>query len=238
MEIQIIPMLTDNYCYALISPDKKACLIDPAEFGPATDYLSAHNLELTMIINTHHHFDHIGGNEELKNKYGCRIYAPRSDLGRIKNADEGLAEGDTVLFEDVPARVIETPGHTSGHICLYFETPGALFCGDTVFSMGCGRLFEGTPEQMWDSFSKILALPDETLIYPGHEYTYANGQFCLSIEPDNQELQARVAEVKELRAQGKPTIPVSLATEKQTNVFLRAGSAQNFAKLRALKDAQ
>jgi hydroxyacylglutathione hydrolase len=173
-------------------------------------------------LNTHHHWDHVNGIPALQKAFpDIAVYTP---------------ENRPSEFGGERLETLETPGHTLDHISYYFPESGMAFTGDTLFSMGCGRLFEGTPEQMWKSLQKIAALPDETQIYCGHEYTLSNGRFCLSVEPENEALQKRMKEVETLRAEGKPTLPVSLALEKQTNVFLRAGSAERFAELRALKD--
>lgn len=235
MKIELIPLLKDNYAY-LLTDGGAVAVVDPAEAGPVRTILEERGLRLDHIINTHHHSDHTGGNEELKEIYGCTIFGPAADAHRIAGLNRGLKEGDIITLESAQARVFETPGHTSGHICLYFAADEALFCGDTLFAMGCGRLFEGTATQMWDSLGKIMALPGETRIYCGHEYTVANGEFCLTIEPENKTLQARMQKVRALRAEGLPTIPSTLALEKETNVFLRAGSAERFAQIRALKD--
>lgn len=236
MEIVTIPMLRDNYSYLLIAEDERAAIIDPTEAEPAVHEIERRNLSLRFILNTHHHGDHTGGNAELKRRYGCKTAAPAADLHRIADVDIPLREGDVFSFGGDAAKIIETPGHTSGHICFYFKAAKALFCGDTLFSLGCGRLFEGTAEQMWRSLSKIMALPDGTLVYCGHEYTEANGRFCLNVEPDNTALQRRMAEVVKLRAAGRPTIPATLGEEKHANAFLRAGNAERFAALRARKD--
>ena len=237
MKIHIIPILSDNYAYLLEDGNGNAAVIDPGEAGPVIDALAKKNLTLTHILNTHHHGDHIAGNEELQEKYGAKIIAPAAEAGRIPHIDTPLSEDDMFSFGGYEAQILETPGHTKGGICFYFKSAKAVFTGDTLFSMGCGRLFEGTPEQMWRSFEKLMALPDDTNIYCGHEYTLSNGDFCLKVEPDNTALQNRMDEVRNLRAQNKPTIPTTMTLEKKTNVFLRAGSADAFAKLRKMKDA-
>lgn len=236
MKVHILPILDDNYSYILENENGDVAVIDPGEAAPIIDWLEQNNKRLTHIINTHHHGDHIAGNKELQEKYSAILAAPKADMHRIPGVDIELEEGTTFTFGGEEAQIIDTPGHTVGHIALYFPNSKALFCGDTLFSMGCGRLFEGTAEQMWNSFEKIMDLPDDTLIYPGHEYTQSNGEFCLRIDPDNTELKQRMNEVIDLRAQNLPTIPTTLGLEKQTNAFLRAGSAKEFAKIRALKD--
>jgi hydroxyacylglutathione hydrolase len=235
MHIEAIPLLKDNYAYLLTSGAENA-LIDPSEAEPVIALLDSRGIRLQAILNTHHHGDHTGGNLALKQKYGCRIYGPAAEASRIPGIDAGLKEGDVLKIGGGEARILSTPGHTLGHICAWFPADGALFCGDTLFSMGCGRLFEGTAAQMWDSLEKIMALPDETLIYCGHEYTLANGAFCREVEPGNQDIADRMEQARRLRNEGKPSIPSTLATEKKTNVFLRAGNAARFAEIRTLKD--
>ncbi len=236
IEITLIPVLKDNYSYLLIDGQKNAVIIDPGESGPVMKAIKEKNLRPVLIFNTHHHGDHIAGNEDIKKRYGCEILGPAADAHCIPGMDRGLREGDSIKFGEEAIEIIETPGHTSGHICLYLPQSRALFCGDTLFSLGCGRLFEGTPAQMWNSLQKIMALPDETAIYCGHEYTEANGRFCQRIEPGNKALQDRIDKVAALRARELPTLPSTLALEKAANVFLRAGNAAKFAEIRALKD--
>ncbi len=236
MNIELILLLKDNYAYLLTDGDKVA-VVDPSEAEPVREVLEERKLPLDFIINTHHHGDHTGGNDGLKKIYGCKIAGPAADAHRIRGLDTGLKDGDEFVLGNAAARVIETPGHTSGHICLFFPEAKALFCGDTLFSMGCGRLFEGNAAQMWESLGKIMALPDDTRIYCGHEYTLANGEFCLRVEPDNKDLQQRMKEARNLRAKGLSTIPSTLGLEKKTNAFLRAGSAERFGELRELKNS-
>lgn len=239
MKIELIPVLKDNYAYAIIDESNtEAVIVDPGEAAPVIEFLEARKLNLSDILLTHHHGDHIAGTKELTTHFdNVTVYGPEKDMHRIPFIDVPLSEGDTYSFGAHEATITETPGHTTGHICFYFESLRALFCGDTLFSMGCGRLFEGTAEQMWNSLQKIMALPDDTLIYCGHEYTLSGGSFCLTIEPENPDLHRRIEEARALREDGKPTLPVTLATEKKTNVFLRAGSASEFARIRKQKDA-
>ncbi|MCB9988781.1 MAG: hydroxyacylglutathione hydrolase [Rhodospirillales bacterium] len=237
-EILCLPVLQDNYIWLLIDDSGKTAAIDPALAAPVINALEERGLTLDYILNTHHHWDHTGGNLDLKARYGCTIIGAAHDAHRIPGIDRKVSDGDSVAIGAASTTVMGTPGHTSGHICYHFADNKALFCGDTLFSMGCGRLFEGTPEQMWNSLSKIMGLPDDTMVYCAHEYTEDNGTFGLMIEPDNKDLQARMAEVRTLRAQNKPTIPVTLATEKKTNIFLRAGSAAQFGFLRHKKDTE
>jgi hydroxyacylglutathione hydrolase len=237
MDIEFIPAFQTNYIYLLTEESGKVAVVDPGDPRPVIKLLKDRGLKLDYILNTHHHADHTGGNLQLKERYDCTIIGPKVDEHRIPGMDSGLSEGDSFQFGELEAKILETHGHTNGHICFWFPAAKTLFCGDTLFSMGCGRLFEGTPKQMWDSLSKIAELPDDTMVYCGHEYTENGGNFCLTIEPDNEDLQARMEDVRKLRANDERTLPVSLGTEKKTNAFLRAGSAERFAEIRRLKDA-
>jgi hydroxyacylglutathione hydrolase len=184
--------------------------------------LEATGWRLTHILNTHHHPDHTGGNHALKQATGAHVAGPEKDRHRIPDLDTGLAQGDTYRVGTRSLRVLEVPGHTSGHIALVFDADQALFSGDTLFSLGCGRLFEGTPAQMWHSLSKLRALPGATRVYCGHEYTQSNCRFAITLEPGNQDLQQRADEIARLRAAGQPTIPTTIDLESRTNPFLRA----------------
>ena len=220
-----IPVLTDNYIYLIHDPvSKETAVIDPALAPPVLDVLAEKNWRLTTILNTHHHWDHVGGNLELKQKTGCKIIAAQSDSNRIPGIDSGIGDGDVISLGTHTARIIATPGHTSGHIVYYFAEDGALFCGDTLFVMGCGRLFEGTPEQMYDSLQKLQALPPTTRVYCTHEYTQVNGRFALSVEPDNVQVQQKMLKVQALRAENLPTVPSTIAQEMATNPFFRTDS--------------
>jgi hydroxyacylglutathione hydrolase len=223
LEVHQIPVLSDNYVYVARDPETGACAaVDPAVAGPVLDALDHLGWSLTMILNTHHHHDHVGGNLELKNATGCTIVGNRADARRIPGIDIGVGEGDEVAIGGQKARVIEISGHTVGHIAYWFEEARTLFCGDTLFALGCGRLFEGTAAQMWSSLGKLRALPDDALVYCAHEYTQSNAAFALTVEPDNPALRARAEEIRELRAAGRPTVPSSMAEERATNPFLRA----------------
>lgn len=236
MSVSLIPVHKDNYSYLLEAEDGSVGIVDPGEAAPVIAALEARGLKPDVILITHHHWDHIDGIAGLLDWHPCPVAGPASETARIAPLDILLDEKCAFAFGGEAVRVLETPGHTRGSICLHFPESRLLFSGDTLFSLGCGRLFEGTPAQMWDSLQKIIALPDDTRIYCGHEYTLANAEFCLSIEPDNPALHTRIEEAKALRAQGLSTLPVSLGIEKDTNVFLRAGSLARFAELRALKD--
>ena len=225
MEIAQFSCLDSNYGYLLHDPVSKAtAAIDTPDADAILATLSARGWVLSDIFNTHHHGDHTGGNLSLKEKTGCRISGPKGEAARIPGIDVQLCEGDVVRLGEAQAHVLEVPGHTSGHIAYHFASEGVAFVGDTLFSMGCGRLFEGSAAQMWSSLSKLMRLPDETLLYCAHEYTQANGRFALSVDGDNPDLQTRMEEVAKLRSQNTPTVPSSLALEKRTNPFLRAGS--------------
>jgi hydroxyacylglutathione hydrolase len=255
MNIERIPVLQDNYIFLLHDPEQnRAAVVDPAVAEPVLRRLKDLGAELIAIFNTHHHSDHVGGNLALLKHFPKAIvYASEADRGRIPEQQVALNEGDHVTFANRSAEVLFIPGHTLGHIAYYFaplipDEPGELFCGDTLFAGGCGRLFEGTPEQMMRSLSKIRELPDETRIWCAHEYTYKNLQFAISVEPQNQALQQRFETVKAMRQQLEPTIPTWLSLEKQINPFLRwdeptlttvtqtHNSVESFARLRGMKD--
>ncbi len=223
LDIHQIPVLHDNYVYLAHEAETGAtAVIDPAVAAPVLESADAKGWRITHILNTHHHGNHVGGNLEIKERTGCTIVGARSDAGRIPGIDVQLSEGDNYALGNATAKVIDVAGHTSGHIAYWFEESDALFCGDTVFALGCGRLFEGTPEQMWRSLDKIRALPPSTRIYCAHEYTQANARFALTVDPTNKALRARSAEIDRLRAAGSPTVPSRLADELATNPFLRA----------------
>ena len=223
LEIRQIPVLKDNYVYLLREPDSGAVgAVDPSVAAPVLEALSRLDWKLTHILNTHHHNDHTGGNLELKAATGCIIVGPLADRARIPGIDVAVGDGDNLNFGKAVATVFDVPGHTRGHIAYWFAESKALFSGDTLFLMGCGRLFEGTPAQMWSSLSKLKKLPPETRIYCGHEYTQANARFALTVEPGNAALATRARHVDALRAQGKSTIPGTMGDELATNPFLRA----------------
>lgn len=251
LKIIQIPVLTDNYIYLLHDTTSgSTAVVDPALSQPVLDELKHQGWRLDWILNTHHHSDHVGGNLELKAKTGCQVIAANADKDRIPGFDKGVDDGDVIKIGQYAAKVLATPGHTSGHIVYYFADAAALFCGDTVFGMGCGRLFEGSAEQMWQSLQKIKTLPSNTRIYCAHEYTQANGRFALTVEPENQALQQRMIEVNQLRIENRSTVPSILQQELDTNPFLREDSlalqrqinreggtlVSVFAEVRRLKD--
>jgi len=223
LEIQQIPVLRDNYVYLLREPKSGAVgAVDPSVAAPVLAALEQRGWTLTHVINTHHHPDHTGGNLELKAATGAIVVGPLADRDRIPGIDVALGDGDTFKFGEETATVFDVPGHTRGHIAYWFKDSQALFSGDTLFLMGCGRLFEGTPQQMWNSLGKLKTLPPATRVYCGHEYTQANARFALTVEPTNAALVARAKRVDDLRAAGKSTVPGTLADELATNPFLRA----------------
>ena len=227
LEIELVPCLKDNYAYLVFDRAEGVCgVVDASEAEPVKRALEARGLKLTHILSTHHHMDHVGGNLALKQAFGVQVVGAAKDATRIPGIDIGLKEGDTFSLGSHVARVLEIPAHTSQHIAFWFEADKAVFTGDTLFAMGCGRLFEGTADMMWSSLSKLMQLPDDVRIYCGHEYTEANGRFALTVEPDNPDLQARMAEVRAKRAESLPTIPTTMGLEKRTNPFLRAPSPE------------
>ncbi len=252
LTIHMFPCLADNYGYLLHDAQSGAtAAVDTPDAAAIVAQLENFGWRLTHIFNTHHHADHAGGNLELKRRTGCTIVGPRADAGRIPGIDVAVGEGDVVELGAHRATVFDTPGHTRGHIVYHFAAARAAFVGDTLFALGCGRLFEGTPTQMWSSLQKILSWPDDTRIYCAHEYTQSNARFALTVEPQNLELRERAAAVARLRAAGKATVPSTLGEERATNPFLRpqsrelratiqlhhAADVDVFAKTRALKDA-
>src|SRR5947199_7104132 len=250
-EIRLFTCLNDNFGYLIHDPATKATAsIDAPEAAPILKALEREGWTLTDILVTHHHGDHVGGVAELKQKYNCRVVAPHDKSATIANVDLRAGQADVIRIGGLLARVLETPGHTLDHISYVFDSEKALFAADTLFSIGCGRVFEGTYPMMWDSLLKLRALPDDFRLYCGHEYTAANVKFALTIEPNNPDLKARAEEVTRLRAAGKPTIPVLRGNEKKANVFLRAdeptvaasvhlkgaGAAEVFGELRERKN--
>jgi hydroxyacylglutathione hydrolase len=254
MKVISIPVLLDNYIFVLVDPPQRiAAVVDPALSKPVLALLAAEQLELVAIFNTHHHSDHTGGNLDLLAKFPqAQVYGGAADRGRIPGQQVYLQDGDRVTFADRPGRVLFVPGHTKAHIAYYFPAvgsePGELFCGDTIFGGGCGRLREGTAAQMLASIDRLRQLPPDTRLWCAHEYTQKNLEFALTVEPDNLALHQRWQAVRSTRAQSRPTIPSSIGLEQQTNPFLRwdrstiqaamqsIDPVQTFAKLRGRKD--
>ena len=231
-DIRTFTCLTDNFGYLVHDAATNAtAAIDAPEAAPIIRALEREGWRLTDILITHHHGDHVGGVAELKRRYNCRVVSPRDKTAAIANVDLRVGNGDVVKVGNLLARVLETPGHTLDHIAYVFDSEKALFAADTLFSIGCGRVFEGSYPMMWDSLLKLRALPDDFRLYCGHEYTAANIRFALGVEPDNAALKTRADEVARLRAENKPTIPSLLGEEKKANVFLRADDPSVAQKL-------
>jgi hydroxyacylglutathione hydrolase len=227
VQTYLFPCLKDNFGVLIHDPASgSTAAIDAPEAPPVEAALQKTGWRLTDILVTHHHADHTGGIGALKAAYKCRVVAPRNEARRIAHVDEMVGEGDMVKVGGLAGRVIDTPGHTAGHISYFFPVDKLAFVGDTLFSIGCGRVIEGNPEMMWGSLVRLRALPDDTQFYCGHEYTEANIRFAKTIEPDNKALAARAAEVAKLVAAGKATIPATIAAEKAANPFLRADDAE------------
>lgn len=225
LKILQIPVLNDNYIYLIHDLNtQKTVAVDPTLAEPVLKVLKQQHWQLDYIFNTHHHSDHVGGNLELKTQTGCKIVASKKDSHRIPGLDIPVQEGDNFQFGEHQVTIIETYGHTTGHIVYYFAQDDLLFCGDTLFVMGCGRLFEGTAEQLWTSLQKLKKLPKATKVYCAHEYSLANGQFALSVEPNNHALQSRMTSIKQLRAKHQPTVPSNIGKEIATNPFFRENS--------------
>jgi len=251
IEVVQIPVLADNYVYLVREPETGSVgVVDPAVHEPVLAALAARRWTLTHILNTHHHGDHVGGNTALKRATGCTIVGPSADRARIPGIDVEVGDGDVYRFGAAEATVFDVPGHTRGHIAYWFADSDALFCGDTLFALGCGRLFEGTPAEMWSSLARLRGLPAATRVYCAHEYTQSNARFALTIEPDNADLRDRARAVDAARAAGRPTVPSTMAEERATNPFLRpespeirrrlrlesAGAVAVFAEVRRRKD--
>ena len=235
---QPVPILQDNYAWLLRdAATGRQAVVDPADADAAIRAVDATGGTLDLILLTHHHDDHVAGVDAVRRRYGCPVIGAAADAHRLPPLDRGVAEGDQVSFGESAARVIDTPGHTRGHIAFVFEEgEPVLLSGDTLFSLGCGRLLEGTPAEMFASLRKLAALPPDTLVCCGHEYTQSNARFALHAEPANYPLQVRADEVDRLRAAGKPTVPSRLGDELAANPFLRAPDVAALAALRAEKD--
>ena len=252
MKIEIISCLKDNYSYLIIDEkNKNACVVDPSEAQPIINYLDKNNIQLTFILNTHHHYDHVGGNNELKKKYNAKVVGYIHDAKRIPNIDITVKDGEIWSKNNFKAKIKHIPGHTLGHICFHFFNEKNIFTGDTLFSLGCGKIFEGTYSQMYESLNFFKNLPLDTKIYCGHEYTYKNAEFCMKYDKGNSDLKERFEIIKKTRSKNLPTIPAILGDELKSNIFLRCNQSdlknklnmencedfKVFRKVRDLKDS-
>ena len=232
-----VPILSDNYAWLLHDENTgTVAIVDPADAKACIAAIEQDGGRLDMILITHHHDDHIAGVDEVRAKYGATVVGATADKHRLPKLDQQVVEGDTVRFGDSHFEVIDMPGHTRGHISYFAPEGDVLLCADTLFSLGCGRLLEGTATEMFDSLQKLAKLPDDTLVCCGHEYTQSNARYAITVEPDNAALTQRAAEVDRLRAAGKATVPTRLGAEKAENPFLRAKTADELARIRTGKD--
>jgi hydroxyacylglutathione hydrolase len=237
VEIVRIPVLNDNYVWLMHEPGSgETTVVDPAVAGPVLAEAGRRGWKITQIWNTHWHGDHTGGNAEIKATTGCFVTGPAAEAAKIPTLDRTVSEGDTVTLGPVEAEVIEVPAHTAGHIAYYLPGEGKIFVGDTLFAMGCGRLFEGTAEQMFRNMRRLAALPPETEAYCAHEYTLSNGRFAITVEPDNPALRERLTAVVRAREAGEATVPTTIGAEQATNIFMRASSVEELAERRHAKD--
>ena len=237
LEIVRIPVLNDNYIWLVHEPDSgETMAVDPAVAPPVLAEAQTRGWRITQIWNTHWHPDHTGGNAEIKAATGCVVTGPATEIDKIPTLDRVVSEGDIVKLGAIEAVVMEVPAHTAGHIAYHIPSEAVVFVGDTLFAMGCGRLFEGTAEQMYRNMSRLAALPPETRAYCAHEYTQSNGRYALVAEPDNQALIDRMRQVDVARARGEATVPTTIALERATNPFMRASSVAELAERRAAKD--
>lgn len=251
LEIELFGCRSDNFGVLIHDPASGATAsIDAPEEKPILEALARRGWVLTHIFTTHHHGDHVEANLALKNHFGAKVIGPAKEADRIPGIDQRVNDGDRFDFAGHPVEVISTPGHTAGHVCYHLPQDQLLFAADTLFALGCGRLFEGTAADMWKSLSKLAKLPDETAVYFGHEYTLSNARFALTVDPENEALKERAAAIEKMRAAGESTAPTTLGLEKQTNPFLRAADpgirkalgmanatdAEVFAEVRARKD--
>lgn len=236
LEIVAVPAFTDNYIWLVHDEESgETAVVDPGDTAPALAETKRRGWTITQVWNTHHHWDHSGGNVAVKDATGCTISGPAAE--DIPGRDVALSEGSELRIGSHVGRAMEIPGHTLGHLALVLDQDRIAFVGDTLFAMGCGRLFEGTPQQMYRSLQRIAELPEDTALYCGHEYTLANARFAAHAEPDNSEIAARLEEVKALREEHKVTLPTTVAEERATNPFVRASNWEEFARLRRAKDS-
>ena len=237
MNVEIIKCLQDNYSYLIVDKaNHNACVVDPSEADPIIDFIDNNKINLKYILNTHHHYDHVGGNQKLKEKYGASVIGYKGDKERIPGIDILVSDQETWIHKNFEAKVIHIPGHTLGHICFYFYKEELVFSGDTLFSLGCGRIFEGTYEQMFNSLMKLKELPENTKVFCGHEYTLENSKFCLIHDKKNQNLKTKINDIKIKLKAGLSTIPSTIKDELECNIFLRSPNIKTFSKLRDLKD--
>ena len=237
LNIEIIPCLSDNYSYLLCDGDTNTvAIIDPSDFNPCDKIINKKYNKLDYILNTHHHFDHIGGNQKLKKKYKSKVLGCEVDKDRIPGIDIALKEKQNFKIGNAFFEVIFIPGHTKGHIAFYCKDEKIVFTGDTLFSLGCGRIFEGTTKDMFDSLNKIKSLPKETKVYCGHEYTLNNSKFCELYDSNNLNLKKKIKNIKRQIKYGLPTVPSTIKDELECNIFLRTNDLKSFSKLRDLKD--
>jgi len=237
MKIEIIKCLKDNYSYLIIDEtNKNACVVDPSEGEPIINFIENNKINLKYILNTHHHYDHVGGNLELKKKYNSNIIGFKEDKDRIPGVDIFVENNQIWKKDNFEAKIYHIPGHTTGHIAYYFFNEKKIFTGDTLFSLGCGKIFEGTYEQMFNSLNKIKELPKDTEIYCGHEYTLQNSNFCIANDSKNFKLKDKIIKIKEKLRNGLPTMPTILSDELECNIFLKTKDLKSFSKLRDLKD--
>ena len=237
MKVKIIKCLEDNFSYLIIDETTQiACVVDPSESGPIINFIENQNINLKYILNTHHHYDHVGGNLELKKRYNSIVVGYKGDKDRIPEIDVLLDDNQMWKENNFEAKIFHIPGHTSGHIAFHFFKEKKIFTGDTLFSLGCGRIFEGTYQQMFNSLKRIKELPKDTKIYCGHEYTYNNSLFCIKYDGKNNSLREKIIEIENKLKQNMPTIPTTIKDELACNIFLRAKTLEEFSKLRELKD--
>ncbi len=237
MRVEIIPCLQDNYSYLIIDEvNNTACVVDPSEALPIIDFIDNKKIDLKYILNTHHHYDHIGGNKDLKKKYNLTVVGFKGDKNRIPEIDILVEDNQIWKADNFEAKIFHIPGHTKGHISFFFYKDKFIFTGDTLFSLGCGRIFEGTYQEMFNSLSKIKNLPKDTKIYCGHEYTLQNSKFCIKHDSNNLNLIKKISEINNKIKNNLPTVPSTIREELDCNIFLKANDLESFSKLRDLKD--